>query len=69
LVFSILSRPLTDYFSFSNIAPPEKDEANAGNRDPLLEDTYKNLPNLRYVRVALYLYIVNNTPTISERPL
>ena len=26
-----------------------KDEANGGNRDPRLEDTYKNLPNLRYV--------------------
>jgi len=37
--------------------PPEVDETDIGNRDPLLEHTYKGLPKLRYVS---FLYLINS---------
>jgi len=43
--------------------PPDRDEANGGNRDPLLKDTYDGLPNLRCICVTLFrwshIYVVN----------
>ena len=33
------------------MGPPDKDETDIGNRDPLLKSTYKGLPKLRYISV------------------
>ena len=41
-------------FLFGSRAPPERDEANGGNRDPLLKNTYDGLPNLRCICVTLF---------------